>query len=112
MISGLWGVRAVSYSCCTGMAFNGVAYRPLLEAHLMLLPLLQPTMFGRWVRNSQYALILHWDGDQWVEVPGPVAGDLNRLEGISALAPDDIWAVGSYRNGELDQNSSSPLGRH
>ncbi len=43
-------------------------------------------------------LIEHWDGSQWsvVPSPNPVGGSSPRLWKISALAPDYIWAVGSY----------------
>jgi S-layer family protein len=44
-------------------------------------------------------LILHWDGSQWNEVPGPViAGKNTRLEDVEAISADDVWAVGSWTN--------------
>lgn len=44
-------------------------------------------------------LILHWDGAQWTVVPSPNVGVWNNLlYDISAVSPDDIWAVGSYRS--------------
>ncbi len=40
-------------------------------------------------------LILHWDGLAWSIVPSPNTSDpYNTLTGISAIGPDDIWAVG------------------
>lgn len=49
-----------------------------------------------------HALIEHWNGQQWNVVSSPdqstssgfLRGD--SLAGISAVAPDDIWAVGDY----------------
>jgi hypothetical protein len=42
-------------------------------------------------------LTLHWNGTQWSVVASPSVGDYdNTLEGVVALAPDDVWAVGSY----------------
>jgi hypothetical protein len=46
-------------------------------------------------------LIEHWDGASWTVVPSPNVGpqsvfQSNRLEGITALSPNDIWAFGSY----------------
>ncbi|MDQ3930362.1 MAG: hypothetical protein M3328_14615 [Chloroflexota bacterium] len=42
-------------------------------------------------------LVEHWDGTQWHLVASPNPGYYNNaLVGISALSPDDIWAVGSY----------------
>jgi hypothetical protein len=41
-------------------------------------------------------LILHWDGTSWVQVASPnVPSGANQLSGITAISPDDIWAVGS-----------------
>lgn len=42
------------------------------------------------------ALALHWDGSEWTDVPTPELGEgASILSGIAALAPDDIWAVGT-----------------
>lgn len=41
-------------------------------------------------------LIEHWDGVHWSVVPSPNPDPIgNRLEGITALSANDIWAVGS-----------------
>jgi len=45
-------------------------------------------------------LIEHWDGSQWLVVPSPNPGPgNNELEAVTALGPNDIWAVGSYADG-------------
>jgi hypothetical protein len=46
-------------------------------------------------------LIEHYDGTQWRLVPSPNVGpnsqyQYNRLLGITAVSPTDIWAFGSY----------------
>jgi hypothetical protein len=46
-------------------------------------------------------LIEHYDGTQWHVVPSPNVGpksqyQSNRLLGITAVSPTDIWAFGSY----------------
>lgn len=42
-------------------------------------------------------LIVHWNGTSWTDVASPNQGSgQNSLHGISAVAEDDIWAVGSY----------------
>ncbi|MEO6457118.1 MAG: hypothetical protein ABIO92_02425 [Chloroflexia bacterium] len=42
------------------------------------------------------SLVLHWDGKEWKIIPSPnPGGSGNLLYSISALAPDDIWAVGA-----------------
>lgn len=39
--------------------------------------------------------IIHWDGVNWNQVPSPnVPGGANQLFGITAIAANDIWAVG------------------
>src|SRR5438093_347434 len=42
----------------------------------------------------------HWDGQAWSVTPSPNAseGD-NALYSVEAIGPDDVWAVGSYRDG-------------
>lgn len=49
------------------------------------------------VRDS--TLIEHWDGMSWSVIPSPNANEQdNVLNGISAVSPTDIWAVGSNRS--------------
>lgn len=39
--------------------------------------------------------IVHWDGVRWLQVPSPnIPGGANQLFGITAIAANDIWAVG------------------
>ncbi len=44
------------------------------------------------------SVIQHWEGTRWKTVPSPNPGDPNTAAGslssISAVAPNDIWAVG------------------
>jgi hypothetical protein len=50
------------------------------------------------------ALILHWNGKKWTQVPCPCASTDNGepgLNGISAVSRSDIWAVGSSSSGPL-----------
>src|SRR5262249_48027261 len=45
------------------------------------------------------AYIEHWDGSGWKIVPSPNPGSLdNELLSVTALAPDNIWAVGDFMN--------------
>jgi hypothetical protein len=49
-------------------------------------------------------LITHWDGTAWTLVPVPAAVDAlpdALLTDVTALAPDNAWAVGSYQDGAL-----------
>lgn len=57
-------------------------------------------------QTSPAALVEHWNGTQWSQVPvdypkGTIATYLN---GITALSASDLWAVGS-----VDYGSSSPI---
>src|SRR5579863_6557921 len=50
---------------------------------------------GRY-EEQQKTLIEHWDGTQWSVITSPNPGMFyNSLSGVAALAPNDIWAVGS-----------------
>jgi hypothetical protein len=43
----------------------------------------------------------HWDGIAWTQVPSPsIPGTRNALHGISAIASNDVWAVGYYWVGD------------
>jgi hypothetical protein len=48
--------------------------------------------------SSYMALILHWDGKTWKQMIAPIPKEAQwtRLQGVSALAWDDVWAVGEY----------------
>jgi hypothetical protein len=53
------------------------------------------------LHDPQLTLIEHYDGSSWAVVPSPNVGpnsnfQSNRLFGITALSPTDIWAFGSY----------------
>lgn len=45
-------------------------------------------------------LVEHWDGVNWTVVPSPNRGTTGEeddyLNGVAAIAPNDVWAVGSY----------------
>jgi hypothetical protein len=60
---------------------------------------------GLIVNQESYAG--HWDGHVWRPTPTihPYGGD-DRLEGVLALAANDVWAVGEYGEGQED---SRPL---
>jgi hypothetical protein len=55
----------------------------------------------------QRSLTLHWDGAEWAEVPNPGLGRLNR---VTALAPDDVWAVGLGTNLHWDGKNWTDAG--
>jgi hypothetical protein len=48
------------------------------------------------------SLVVRWTGDGWERLPSPNAGtapdDNGTLLGVTSLAADDAWAVGSYRD--------------
>jgi hypothetical protein len=46
--------------------------------------------------SNATTLVEHWDGISWSVVPSPNReGDgVNQLDGVTAVAPDDVWAVG------------------
>ena len=38
----------------------------------------------------------HWDGTRWTRMPSPNKISADHLAGVTAIAPNDVWAVGSY----------------
>lgn len=38
--------------------------------------------------------ILHWDGSSWSSIPVPAFGSTSELNAVTAVAPNDVWAVG------------------
>lgn len=52
---------------------------------------------GHWLNDTALTagtLIEHWDGTSWSVVASPNPGMFNALYGVSAVAADDVWAVG------------------
>jgi hypothetical protein len=47
--------------------------------------------------GSYIAVSEHWNGSQWSVIPTPSPGSyFNDLTGVATIAPNDVWAVGSY----------------
>jgi hypothetical protein len=45
--------------------------------------------------DSSRTLVMHYDGTNWKKVPSPSVGSgASQLNGVVALAPNDVWAVG------------------
>lgn len=45
--------------------------------------------------TGQTTMIEHWDGSGWTQVSSPdPAGSASILSGVTAIRPDDAWAVG------------------
>lgn len=62
---------------------------------------------GDWYDGATAAnrtLILHWNGTAWsaANSPNTGAGD-NVLTSVTAVAANDVWAVGTYNNGTADR---------
>jgi hypothetical protein len=50
--------------------------------------------------GANQTLIEHWNGSAWKVVPSPDPGSSNNfLNGIRAVSPSNIWAVGAFSNG-------------
>jgi len=56
-------------------------------------------------------IIQHWNGKTWTRVPSPNAASgpdaVNELNGVVAITPDDVWAVGEYAE-SLPVSDSNP----
>lgn len=46
-----------------------------------------------------HSQIQHWNGSTWQNIPGPSPGVWHNLDGIVAIAPNDVWAGGDYFDG-------------
>lgn len=45
-------------------------------------------------RTGTWALVIHWDGKTWSEVPAPNPSGLQDLLDVGAAVKGDVWAVG------------------
>jgi hypothetical protein len=58
-------------------------------------------------------LAKHWDGSEWNEVATPNVGKgTNRLEGVLALSPNNVWAVGYFTPPKGDMEPKHTLILH
>lgn len=59
--------------------------------------------------GDERTLVLHYDGRSWSRVAAPTprltapypTGHYAHLRGVSASAPDDVWAIGNYGNDDI-----------
>lgn len=51
--------------------------------------------------DGESALVEHWNGRRWsrVHVPAPRRSTMTGLEAVTAIAGNDIWAVGTWARG-------------
>ena len=50
-------------------------------------------------RSTSIPLVVQWDGSRLIEHELPLLStNRHRLFGVTAIAPDDVWAVGMHRN--------------
>ena len=50
--------------------------------------------------SGEQPLIEHWDGTKWSILPSPNSGPTadDALDGVTAISPNNVWAVGSNMN--------------
>jgi hypothetical protein len=61
--------------------------------------------------NVTYTLTEHWDGSMWKVVPSPsVQSQQTYFNAVTAVATDDVWAVGSYLKSPA--NVAAPFAEH
>jgi len=57
-------------------------------------------------------LVQHWDGAEWTTVPSPNLGftaDHTALSAVAAIAPDDAWAVGTFRTKDFPTTTEAVI---
>jgi hypothetical protein len=61
-------------------------------------------------------LVEHWDGLRWRVVPSPNVSTeysaANSFRGITAISPNDMWAVGTFENEKTDVHQPRTLTAH
>src|SRR3954471_1369147 len=99
---------------CTGWAVVASDNVPSLDNYLYGVSALSANdiwAVGIYFTADGYARTLteHWDGTAWTVVPSANPGtNNNSLFGVTAIAPNDVWAVGWYSNTNIQQ----PLTMH
>jgi hypothetical protein len=102
----IWAVGSISMLGAVTMHWNGVAWQVVPNPAAVfgdlygvaVLSTGEAWAVGRGPTGpSGSALILYWNGMAWSTVPSPHPGsNWNTLYRVTALAADDVWAVGSY----------------
>src|SRR5204863_239211 len=68
---------------------------------------------GDYVNGSgaYQTLTMHWNGSVWSAMPtSPNQGTgSNHLNGVAAVAANDVWAVSNYTNGSVNQTLTMHL---
>jgi len=54
---------------------------------------------GYTLTTNNQTLTMHWNGSKWSIVPSPNGPYGNWLSGVTALATNNVWAVGTNNNG-------------
>ena len=54
----------------------------------------------------------HWDGSTWTLEPTPTPGINSGIERISAVSPNDVWAVGWIFTRRRHPTTFEPLALH
>jgi hypothetical protein len=59
--------------------------------------------------NGDQTYTVHWDGSTWTQVPSPNFQTTSFLQGVAAVAPDAVWAVGGSYNASSSTASTLVL---
>jgi len=59
--------------------------------------------------HKESCLLEHWDGEAWsaVTCPEPAGTGDAKLDSITEISPNDLWAVGFYTTGNTGSNKNS-----
>ena len=90
-----------------GSAWKAVAMPPTAGADALLKGVVALSATNVWAvghtengsLTSSQTLILHWNGTKWSVKSSPSPGTAGTLDGITAISPTNIWAVGAYSDG-------------
>jgi hypothetical protein len=74
------------------------------------------TVGSNWIlrqgTSTEQTLTEHWDGLRWRVVPSPNLDDGSILKAVSAVSPNDVWAIGASYMGFGEISRSRALVEH
>jgi hypothetical protein len=69
-----------------------------------------PSHANKNTQRNERTLVMHWDGKEWLEIPGPDPSYIQSLDSVAVAAKNDVWVVG-YSAWDED-SASRPMTAH
>lgn len=108
--SDVWAVGSYDYAPSTPVTlhWDGTSWTEIPSAPVNgdLIAVAAISVDEAWASGYLYnggitkTLIEHWDGVTWTSFPVPSPGHLDRLNALTAISADDVWALGDDTAGD------------